>query len=124
MIGHSGGWSGRRDSNSRPTVPKTVALPGCATPRRLFAYPGRRAEERAKTQAAGLSRKDEYEADEYAAALLTKSGIGTEPQKALLTRLSALTGMRGAPPVWLASHPKTEDRVAAIEALEERWRVG
>ncbi|MCB1389311.1 MAG: M48 family metallopeptidase [Rhodobacteraceae bacterium] len=74
--------------------------------------------------AAGLSRKDEYEADEYAAALLTKSGIGTEPQKALLTRLSALTGMRGAPPVWLASHPKTEDRVAAIEALEERWRVG
>ena len=26
-------WSGRRDSNSRPTVPKTVALPGCATPR-------------------------------------------------------------------------------------------
>ena len=28
-------WSGRRDSNSRPTVPKTVALPGCATPRSL-----------------------------------------------------------------------------------------
>jgi Putative Zn-dependent protease, contains TPR repeats len=73
--------------------------------------------------AAGLSRKDEYEADEYAAALLTKAGIGTAPQKSLLTRLSALTGMRGAPPVWLASHPRTEDRVAAIEALEQRWRV-
>lgn len=29
-------WSGRRDSNSRPTVPKTVALPGCATPRRAL----------------------------------------------------------------------------------------
>ena len=31
-------WSGRRDSNSRPPVPKTGALPGCATPRpfRLF----------------------------------------------------------------------------------------
>lgn len=27
------GWSGRRDSNSRPTAPKAVALPGCATPR-------------------------------------------------------------------------------------------
>jgi hypothetical protein len=27
-------WSGREDSNLRPTVPKTVALPGCATPRR------------------------------------------------------------------------------------------
>lgn len=26
-------WSGRQDSNLRPTVPKTVALPGCATPR-------------------------------------------------------------------------------------------
>lgn len=26
-------WSGRRDSNSRPSVPKTDALPGCATPR-------------------------------------------------------------------------------------------
>jgi hypothetical protein len=28
-------WSGWRDSNSRPTAPKAVALPGCATPRRL-----------------------------------------------------------------------------------------
>src|SRR4051794_8450936 len=27
-------WSGRRDSNPRPPVPKTGALPGCATPRR------------------------------------------------------------------------------------------
>ena len=26
-------WSGWRDSNSRPTAPKAVALPGCATPR-------------------------------------------------------------------------------------------
>ncbi|MBN8293788.1 M48 family metallopeptidase [Rhodobacter sp. NTK016B] len=73
--------------------------------------------------AAGLSRKDEYEADEYAAALLTKAGIGTEGQKSLLSRLESLTGMRGAPPVWLASHPKTADRVAAIEELERRWRV-
>gem|GEM_PF-5725900 len=28
-------WSGRRDSNSRPSAPKADALPGCATPRRL-----------------------------------------------------------------------------------------
>ena len=27
-------WSGRLDSNQRPSVPKTDALPGCATPRR------------------------------------------------------------------------------------------
>ena len=26
-------WSGRLDSNQRPAVPKTAALPGCATPR-------------------------------------------------------------------------------------------
>jgi hypothetical protein len=27
-------WSGRRDSNTRPSAPKADALPGCATPRR------------------------------------------------------------------------------------------
>ena len=32
-ITFAGEWSGRRDSNSRPPVPKTGALPGCATPR-------------------------------------------------------------------------------------------
>ncbi|MGR3640294.1 M48 family metalloprotease, partial [Alterinioella nitratireducens] len=45
--------------------------------------------------AARLSRGDEYEADAYAAALLTKAGIGTGPQKSLLTKLEGLTGMRG-----------------------------
>jgi hypothetical protein len=29
-------WSGRRDSNPRPSAPKADALPGCATPRRLY----------------------------------------------------------------------------------------
>jgi hypothetical protein len=28
-------WSGRRDSNPRPSAPKADALPGCATPRHL-----------------------------------------------------------------------------------------
>ncbi len=72
--------------------------------------------------AARLSRKDEYEADAYASALLVKSGIGTEPQKSLFQKLEKLTGMRGAGvPVWLMSHPKTAERIAAIEALEARW---
>ena len=31
-------WSGRRDSNSRPSAPKADALPGCATPRTLLIY--------------------------------------------------------------------------------------
>ena len=74
--------------------------------------------------AAGLSRKDEYAADEYAAALLTKAGIGTGPQKSLFGKLEALTNARGgAMPAWLLSHPKTPDRIAAIEKNEARWNV-
>ncbi|MFD1914469.1 M48 family metallopeptidase [Halodurantibacterium flavum] len=72
--------------------------------------------------AARLSRQDEYEADAYASALLVKAGIGTGPQKSLFRKLPGLTGAAGGPPVWLASHPRTEDRIAAIEANEERWR--
>ena len=71
---------------------------------------------------ARLSRSDEYEADAYAAALLVKSGIGTEPQKTLFQKLAQITGnMSAGPPAWLLSHPKTEDRVKAIEDLESRW---
>jgi len=71
--------------------------------------------------AARLSRSDEYEADAYAAALLTKAGIGTGAQKSLFNKLEALVGASGQPMAWLMSHPKTTDRVAAIEKLENRW---
>ena len=72
--------------------------------------------------AARLSRSDEYEADAYAAALLTKAGIGTSPQKSLFEKLEGLTGtMGGVAPAWLMSHPKTTDRIAAIEQLESEW---
>ena len=72
--------------------------------------------------AARLSRGDEYEADEYAAALLTKAGIGTEPQKNLFRKLEALTASRaGSVPAWLMSHPKTDERIKAIESLEQKW---
>jgi len=71
---------------------------------------------------ARLSRRDEFEADAYASALLTKAGIGTAPQKSLFHKLETLTGARGAEiPVWLRSHPKTHERIAAIEAHEARW---
>lgn len=71
---------------------------------------------------ARLSRRDEFEADAYASALLTKAGIGTGPQKSLFHKLEALTGARGAEiPVWLRSHPKVAERIAAIEAMEARW---
>ena len=71
--------------------------------------------------AARLSRGDEYEADAYAAALLTKAGIGTGPQKRLFNKLEALTGAGGQPLAWLMSHPKTKERIQAIEVLERKW---
>lgn len=75
--------------------------------------------------AARLSRADEYEADAYAAALLTKAGIGTAPQKSLFGKLEALTQARaGMAPAWLMSHPKTGERIAALEKLEADWGTG
>ncbi len=72
--------------------------------------------------AARLSRQDEYEADAYAAALLVKAGIGVGPQKTLFGKLEELTQARaGAMPAWLMSHPKTGERIKALEALEARW---
>jgi putative metalloprotease len=73
--------------------------------------------------AARLSRNDEYEADAYAAALLTKAGIGTGPQKSLFTKLEKLTQSNsGTAPAWLLSHPKTSERIAALQQLETRWK--
>jgi len=72
--------------------------------------------------AAGLSRSDEFEADAYASALLTKAGIGTQAQKSLFLKLEKLTGARGASmPAWLLSHPKSDQRIAAIEVNEAKW---
>ncbi len=76
----------------------------------------------ANALAAGLSRRDEHEADAYASALLVKAGIGTAAQKSLFRKLDLLTGANGAAtPQWLRSHPKTAERIAAIEAREARW---
>ena len=71
---------------------------------------------------ARLSRRDEFEADAYASALLIKSGIGTGPQKSLFRKLEALTQTSAEGiPAWMRSHPKTAERIAAIEANEARW---
>tara|TARA_R110002012_G_scaffold287185_7_gene479323 strand:- start:34533 stop:35216 length:684 start_codon:yes stop_codon:yes gene_type:complete len=72
--------------------------------------------------AARLSRSDEYEADAYAAALLTKAGIGVRPQISLFEKLEALTqSNHGTAPAWLMSHPQTQDRINALRALQNRW---
>lgn len=74
--------------------------------------------------AARLSRSDEYEADAYAAALLTKAGIGVAPQISLFQKLEALTQTNhGTAPAWLMSHPKIDDRIAALTTLQKRWDV-
>ena len=72
--------------------------------------------------AARLSQRDEFEADEFASALLIKAGIGTAPQISLFRKLDALSGAPGAGvPAWLLTHPKTPRRIAAIEANAARW---
>lgn len=70
-----------------------------------------------------MSRSDELAADAYASAILTKSGIGTEPQKQLLRKLPYLTGEAGEGIAWLLRHPRTKDRVRAIEQREARWNA-
>ncbi len=72
---------------------------------------------------ARLSRDDEYEADAYASALLVKAGIGTAPQKSLFRKLDKLVGMGGGAPAWMMSHPKSEERIRAIEENEARWKL-
>ena len=72
--------------------------------------------------AARLSRKDEYEADAYAAALLIKSEIGVEPQISMFEKLGKLSGKSGQPMAWMMSHPKTTDRITAIKKLQNKWQ--
>ena len=74
--------------------------------------------------AARLSRSDEYEADAYAAALLTKAGIGVDAQISLFRKLEKLTASKGGTaPAWLLSHPKTEERIKALETLRLQWET-
>jgi putative metalloprotease len=70
---------------------------------------------------AGLSRKDEFEADAFAAALLTRIGIGAEPQMSLLRKLGH-GHAHGQTPSWMMSHPRPDQRVAAIAEFARRWR--
>jgi putative metalloprotease len=73
---------------------------------------------------ARLSRKDEYEADAYATALLIKAGIGSAPQVSLFRKLDTLTGAGGQGQIaWMLSHPVTDDRIAAIEANAKKWEL-
>lgn len=72
-----------------------------------------------------MSRDDEFEADAFAAGLLARAGL--DPRSAVEALRAVERLQRGAngqppmrPPAWLASHPPTEERVAALEALITR----
>ena len=64
---------------------------------------------------AKLSRRDEYEADEYAAALMIKSGLGIEPQISMFKKLDKISNLQGSVPAWLMSHPSTKERINSIK---------
>ncbi len=66
---------------------------------------------------AKLSRRDEYEADEYAAALMIKSGLGIEPQISMFKKLDKISNLQGTVPAWLMSHPPAQDRINSIKQV-------
>ena len=72
---------------------------------------------------ATLSRKDEFEADAYATALMVKAGLGAEPQAQMLEKLEHLSppGATAGTVSWLASHPPVTDRARAIRENARRW---
>ena len=73
---------------------------------------------------ARLSRTDEFEADEYASALMMKSGLGVEHQISMFEKLEKLSGNNAnLQPAWLLSHPKTKKRIEKIEENLLKWNA-
>ena len=73
---------------------------------------------------ARLSRTDEFEADEYASALMMKSGIGVEHQISMFEKLEKLGGNNAnLQPAWLLSHPKTKKRIEKIQENLLKWNA-
>ncbi|MEM1383294.1 MAG: M48 family metalloprotease [Pseudomonadota bacterium] len=72
---------------------------------------------------ASLSRKDEFEADAFATALLMRAGFGADPQVRMLEKLGGLlpAGTLDEGRSWLASHPPVAERTAAIKENAQRW---
>ena len=60
------------------------------------------------------SRDAEYEADDYAVAMLRRNGINPEHMAQSFIKLAKASGDHG--PSYLASHPATDERIARIRA--------
>ena len=73
--------------------------------------------------AARLSRQDEFEADAFAAAVMRKAGLNRAAQAELLRKLDKM-GPSSTGIAWLMSHPPSEKRARAIEALHAEWDGG
>ena len=69
---------------------------------------------------AKLSRRDEYEADEYASALMIKSGLGIEPQISMFKKLDKISNLQGSVPAWLMRHPPTQERINSIKKINAK----
>lgn len=70
---------------------------------------------------ASLSRRDEFEADAYATALMVRSGLGAEHQATMLEKLPELVPGSAMAHSWLSSHPPVEQRASAIRENAARW---
>ena len=69
-----------------------------------------------------LTRKDEFEADAYATALMVKSGLGAGPQVRMLEKLLELVPEAAMQETsWLASPPPVAERAHASRHTRERW---
>ncbi|MEM7523756.1 MAG: M48 family metalloprotease [Pseudomonadota bacterium] len=67
-----------------------------------------------------LSRRDEFEADEYASALMVSAELGSGPQISMFEKLEKLApGGKGV--AWMQSHPPVRDRIEAIRARDAGW---
>ena len=60
----------------------------------------------------GYSRSQEYEADEYAAELLTKAGYN---EAALITMLQGIKAAADKENGWFSTHPDPEKRISEVE---------
>jgi len=74
----------------------------------------------ARMVAARLSRRDEFEADAYAAALMRRAGVDPQAQVRMFEKLEHMSGPRGGL-AWLASHPPLGARIEAVQALHRGW---
>lgn len=68
-----------------------------------------------------ISRKNEFEADKYASALMISAGFGVDPQISMFEKLEARSPKGREPVAWLSSHPMPQERIKAIRANHQKW---